>query len=230
MAPNAHSKSMRAGDMTQPHLGATKRTRSRIKFQRPAVLWFTGLSGAGKSTIADLVERKLNSLGAHTTLLDGDNLREGLNRDLGFGRAARRENVRRTAEVAKLMTDAGLITICALISPFLEERDLARKLFEPGEFIEVFVDTPLEECIERDPKGLYRRALANEIEDFTGIHQPYEPPEKAELILRTLDHSPDELADQVIKTIRHFLHVELEPEPVPFLVTSLPGQVRPSSA
>lgn len=193
--------------MRQKHFDAAKRARSKIKFQRPAVLWFTGLPGAGKSTIAGLVEAKLIRVGAHTTLLDGDDLRRGLNRDLGFGRADRNENVRRIAEVAKLMTDAGLIVICALISPFREERSLARSLFEPGEFIEVYVDTPLQVCIERDPKGLYRRALANEIYNFTGVHQPYEPPEGPEMILRTADRSAEELSDLVIEAIRPFLHL-----------------------
>lgn len=192
-------------DLKQQSFCVTKRERSRIKGQRPAVLWFTGLSGAGKSTIANIVERELNTRGAHTILLDGDNLRFGLNKDLGFSSADRSENIRRVGEVAKLMTDAGLIVICALISPFRAERGLARRLFEPGEFIEIFVDTPLEACIERDPKGLYKRALAQEIPNFTGIQQPYEPPENPESILRTLDGSPEELAARAVEIVRPFL-------------------------
>ncbi len=183
----------------------TKRERSRIKRHRPCVLWFTGLSGAGKSTIAKLVESELNWCRAHTAMLDGDNLRQGLNRDLGFTADDRNENIRRVGEVAKLMTDAGLIAICAFISPFRIERQSVRSLFEPEEFFEVFVDAPLEACIERDPKGLYKRALAGKIADFTGIHQDYEAPENPELVLNTMTASPDVSADRVIELVRPFL-------------------------
>jgi bifunctional enzyme CysN/CysC len=192
-------------DPKQQSVAVTRRERSMIKGQRPAVVWLTGLSGAGKSTIGNLVERKLVMNGVHTILLDGDMLRCGLNEDLGFSSADRRENVRRVGEVAKLMTEAGLIVICALISPFRAERLAVRRLFAPGDFLEVFVDTPLQACVERDPKGLYKRALASEIENFTGIHQPYEPPERPELILRTLDGSPEQMADRLFEIVRPFL-------------------------
>jgi bifunctional enzyme CysN/CysC len=190
----------------KPHpITVTKRERSMIKGQRPAVIWLTGLSGAGKSTIGNLVEQKLVARGAHTILLDGDSLRCGLNEDLGFTSVDRRENIRRVGEVAKLMTEAGLIVICALISPFRAERLAVRRLFAPGDFIEVFVDTPLEACIERDPKGLYKRALASEIQNFTGLHQPYELPDRPELILRTLDGSPEQMADRLIEIVQPLL-------------------------
>ena len=172
-----------------------KRTRARLMRQRPAVFWFTGLSGSGKSTIANLFEKKLHARGRHTYILDGDNIRHGLNRDLGFTDADRVENIRRVAEVAKLMADAGLIVIVSFISPFKAERRMARELMAGGEFIEVFVDTPFEECARRDPKGLYARALAGEIENFTGLDSPYEPPENPELHLKTLGRSPDELVE-----------------------------------
>jgi adenylyl-sulfate kinase len=192
-------------DPKRRSIAVTRRERSMIKGQRPAVVWLTGLSGAGKSTIGNLVERKLVMSGAHTFLLDGDMLRCGLNEDLGFTSVDRRENIRRVGEVAKLMTEAGLIVICALISPFRAERLAVRRLFAPGDFLEVFVDTPLQTCIERDPKGLYKRALANEIENFTGIHQAYEPPERPELVLQTLDGSPEQMADRLLEIVRPFL-------------------------
>lgn len=203
-----HSPAFDAMIPTDPKrqpIAVTKRERSMIKGQRPAVIWLTGLSGAGKSTIGNLAERKLLARGAHTILLDGDILRSGLNEDLGFTSVDRRENIRRVGEVAKLMTEAGLIVICALISPFRAERLVARRLFAPGDFIEVFVDTPLEACVERDPKGLYRRALASEIPNFTGLHQPYEPPERPELTLRTLAGSPEQMADRLIEIVQPFL-------------------------
>jgi bifunctional enzyme CysN/CysC len=165
---------------------------------KPAVLWFTGLSGAGKSTIANLVEAGLHARGIHSILLDGDNVRHGLNKDLGFTETDRVENIRRIGEVAKLMTDAGLIVLCSFISPFRAERRLVRELVEEGEFIEIFVDTSLEECIARDPKGLYRRALAGEIKNFTGIDQPYEVPENPELRLMAGKGDPAVLAGEVI--------------------------------
>ncbi|WP_331376214.1 bifunctional sulfate adenylyltransferase/adenylyl-sulfate kinase NodQ [Sinorhizobium chiapasense] len=171
-----------------------KGARSAIKNQRPAVLWFTGLSGSGKSTIANALDKVLHARGKHTYLLDGDNVRHGLNRDLGFTDEDRVENIRRVAEVAKLMADAGLIVLVSFISPFRDERRMARELMEKGEFIEIFVDTPLEECARRDPKGLYEKALAGKIANFTGISSPYEAPENPELHLHTVGHEPISLA------------------------------------
>jgi bifunctional enzyme CysN/CysC len=164
-------------------LTITKELRALQKHQRPAVLWFTGLSGSGKSTIANLVETRLNARGVHTILLDGDNIRRGLNKDLGFTAEDRVENIRRIGEVAKLMTEAGLVVLCSFISPFAAERHMVRELLGKGEFVEIFVDTPLDVCIARDPKGLYEKALAGEIKNFTGIDQPYEPPEAPDLVL-----------------------------------------------
>ena len=183
-------------------LSIDKRARAELKQQRPAVVWFTGLSGAGKSTIADLVEQKLWALGRHTALLDGDNVRHGLNRDLGFTEADRVENIRRAAEAAKLGVEAGLIVLASFISPYRADRRTARALLEPGEFIEVFVDTPLEECENRDPKGLYRRARAGDIRHFTGVDAPYEPPEAPEIHLVTTDAPPAALADRVVAYLR----------------------------
>jgi len=177
----------------------TKAARSRLNAQKPALLWFTGLSGAGKSTIANNLERKLHALGKRTFVLDGDNVRHGLNRDLGFTEADRVENIRRVAEVAKLFVEAGLITIVAFISPFRAEREMARELVAPGEFIEVFVDTPLEVCEQRDPKGLYKKARRGELRNFTGLDSPYEPPSDPELTLNALDNSADDLAERVIR-------------------------------
>jgi bifunctional enzyme CysN/CysC len=165
-------------------------------------IWFTGLSGAGKSTIANLVEKKLHLLGRHTYLLDGDNVRHGLNRDLGFTDADRVENIRRVAEVAKLMTDAGLIVIVSFISPFAAERRVARELMAEGEFVEVFVDTPFEECARRDPKGLYARALNGEIKNFTGVDSPYEVPENPEIHLKTLGKT----AEEMVEALEHWLN------------------------
>jgi bifunctional enzyme CysN/CysC len=166
--------------------------------RKSAVLWFTGLSGAGKSTLAGLVQKKLRSLGVHTIWLDGDNLRHGLNKDLGFTEVDRIENVRRVGEVAKLMTEAGLIVLCSFISPFGAGRHMARELLGTTEFIEIFVDTPVEKCIARDPKGLYRKALAGEIKNFTGVDQAYEPPENPDLHLFAGDVDANTLAEQVI--------------------------------
>jgi bifunctional enzyme CysN/CysC len=176
----------------------TKTARARLNAQKPALLWFTGLSGAGKSTIADHVEKKLHALGKHTFVLDGDNVRHGLNRDLGFTEADRVENIRRVAEVAKLFVDAGLITLVAFISPFRAEREMARELVAPGEFVEIFVDTPLEACEQRDPKGLYKKARRGELQNFTGLDSPYEPPSNPELTLDALNESPSDLADRII--------------------------------
>jgi bifunctional enzyme CysN/CysC len=176
----------------------TKTARALLNAQKPALLWFTGLSAAGKSTIANNLEKKLHALGKHTFVLDGDNVRHGLNRDLGFTEADRVENIRRVAEVAKLFVEAGLVTIVAFISPFRAEREIARELVEPGEFIEIFVDTPLEVCEQRDPKGLYKKARRGELRNFTGLDSPYEPPNSPELRLDALNNSADDLADRII--------------------------------
>jgi bifunctional enzyme CysN/CysC len=176
----------------------TKAARARLNAQKPALLWFTGLSGAGKSTIADQLEKKLHALGKHTFVLDGDNVRHGLNRDLGFTEADRVENIRRVAEVAKLFVEAGLITLVSFISPFRAEREMARELVAPGEFVEIFVNTPLEACERRDPKGLYKKARRGELQNFTGLDSPYEPPTNAELVLDALNESAEDLADRII--------------------------------
>ena len=188
----------RAANIHWQHLDVDKAARARIKGQQPRVLWFTGLSGAGKSTIANLAEKRLHAQGFHTFILDGDNVRHGLNRDLGFTDEDRVENIRRVAEVAKLMSDAGLIVLVSFISPFRAERRMARALFAPGEFLEVYVDTSLEEAERRDHKGLYAKARAGQIRNFTGIDSPYEAPEHAELVLDTLRETPEALADQVV--------------------------------
>lgn len=178
-----------------------KQSRSDLKGQKARVLWFTGLSGAGKSTIANLVEKKLHSLGKHTYLLDGDNIRHGLNRDLGFTDADRVENIRRIAETAKLFVDAGIIVLTAFISPFKSERNLARELLEDGEFIEIFVDTPLEICEQRDPKGLYEKARAGKLKNFTGIDSAYEAPEKPEMLVFGGEFNAEEHAEQVVRKL-----------------------------
>ncbi|GGA11182.1 sulfate adenylyltransferase subunit CysN [Dyella caseinilytica] len=188
----------RASNVHWQHLDVDKQLRARSKGQMPRCLWFTGLSGAGKSTIANLLERRLCTLGYHTYLLDGDNLRHGLNRDLGFTPEARVENVRRVAEVASLMVDAGLIVLVCVISPFRSEREFARNLFGEDEFLEVFVDTSLEECERRDPKGLYRRARAGELSNFTGIDSPYEVPLQPQIHLRTGDMQLDAIVDTLL--------------------------------
>lgn len=175
-----------------------KSARAARNRQRPGVLWFTGLSGSGKSTIAGLVEQRLFERGHAVYLLDGDNIRHGLNRDLGFDEAARIENIRRIGEVSRLFVDAGLIVLTAFISPFRSDRQQVRALLEPGEFIEIFVDTPLAVCEQRDPKGLYRRARQGEIRHFTGIDSPYEAPEAPELILSSVEHGPSECADRAL--------------------------------
>ncbi|UDU23803.1 adenylyl-sulfate kinase [Sinorhizobium meliloti] len=186
---------LRRADNVHWHaLEVNKSARSAMKNQLPAVLWFTGLSGSGKSTIANELDRILHAQGKHTYLLDGDNVRHGLNRDLGFTEEDRVENIRRVAEVAKLMADAGLIVLVSFISPFRDERRMARELMEEGEFIEIFVDTPLDECARRDPKGLYEKALAGKIANFTGVSSPYEAPENPELHIRTVGHEPTDLA------------------------------------
>jgi bifunctional enzyme CysN/CysC len=179
----------------------TKSTRAAAKGQTPKVLWFTGLSGAGKSTIANLVEKKLLARGRHTYLLDGDNVRHGLNRDLGFTDAERVENIRRVAEVAKLMADAGLIVLVSFISPFRSERRMARELMAEDEFIEVFVDAPLALAEQRDVKGLYAKARRGELKNFTGIDSPYEAPEAAEIRIDTSALTPEQAADRILDSL-----------------------------
>jgi bifunctional enzyme CysN/CysC len=179
-------------------LDLDKAARAAMNDQRPVVLWFTGLSGAGKSTIANLVEKRLYSLGRRTYLLDGDNVRHGLNRDLGFTDADRVENIRRVAEVAKLFVDAGLIVLTSFISPFRAERKMARQLMDAGEFIEVFIDTPLAIAEARDVKGLYKKARAGQLMNFTGIDSPYEAPEAPEIHIQTTALTPEEAAEQII--------------------------------
>lgn len=179
-------------------LNVTKSERSRIKHHKPAVLWFTGLSGSGKSTIANIVESRLNADGVHTIMLDGDNVRHGLTKDLGFTEADRVENIRRIGEVAKLMTEAGLVVLCSFISPFRAERQLVRDLIEKEEFYEVFVATPIEECIARDPKGLYKRAMAGEIKNFTGIDQAYEIPESPEIVVGRKEQTAQQAAREIM--------------------------------
>ena len=188
----------RATNVHRQDLSVTKSARAALKQQRPAILWFTGLSGAGKSTIANVVEARLNARGVHTLMLDGDNVRHGLNKDLGFTDADRVENIRRVGEVAKLMTEAGLIVLCSFISPFRADRMMVRDLVESGEFIEIFVNASIAACIARDPKGLYKKALAGQIRNFTGVDQPYEPPANAEIVLDAEQPSPEALADHVI--------------------------------
>jgi len=191
----------RATNVHWQTMTVTKADRSRLKKHPPAVLWFTGLSGAGKSTIANLVEGELLARGIHTLMLDGDNVRHGLNKDLGFTEADRTENIRRIGEVARLMTDAGLIVLCCFISPFAAERQMVRQLMEDGEFIEIFVDTPIDRCIARDPKGLYRKALAGEIRNFTGVDQAYEAPEAAEIHLHAGEGTAAELSAQIMREL-----------------------------
>jgi bifunctional enzyme CysN/CysC len=197
----------RASNIHWQALEIGKSARSGLKGQHPRCVWFTGFSGSGKSTIANLLEKRLHADGRHTYLLDGDNVRHGLNRDLGFTEADRVENIRRVAEVAKLMVDAGLIVLVSFISPFRAERRMARDLFADPEFVEVFVDTPLEECERRDPKGLYAKARRGELRNFTGIDSLYEPPESCEVQLRTTELSPE---DCVARILEH-LDADLDP-------------------
>ncbi|MCW2240830.1 adenylyl-sulfate kinase [Azospirillum canadense] len=192
----------RTANVHRQELAVAAAERAAAKRQRPAVLWFTGLSGAGKSTIANRVERRLHALGHHTMMLDGDNVRLGLNRDLGFTVADRVENIRRVGEVAKLMTEARLIVLCAFITPFRAEREALRALFPDGLFLEVFVDTPLEECMRRDPKGLYAKARSGSLRDFTGVDSPYERPDAPDLRLDTTAEDADTLALRVVEDLR----------------------------
>jgi bifunctional enzyme CysN/CysC len=194
-----HFALRRAHNVHWQALDVDKRARASQKDQKPCVLWFTGLSGAGKSTIANLLERRLLALGRHTYLLDGDNVRHGLNKDLGFTEADRVENIRRVGEVARLMADAGLIVLVSFISPFRAERRMARGLLEPGEFIEVYVDTPLAVAETRDPKGLYKKARRGELKNFTGVDSPYEPPEQPELRIETTALQPEEATEAIVQ-------------------------------
>ena len=192
----------RSHNLRMQHVDVDKALRSQLKNQRPAVLWFTGLSGAGKSTIANLVEKKLAAMGRHTYLLDGDNVRHGLNKDLGFTEADRVENIRRVAEVARLMVDAGLIVMTAFISPFRSERAMARGQMADNEFIEIHVNTPLAVAEERDVKGLYKKARRGEIANFTGISSPYETPEAPEIVVDTHTQTADEAADLIVAKLK----------------------------
>ena len=192
---------MRAANLKWQEFDVTGETRAGMKRQSARCLWLTGLSASGKSTIANLLEKRLIAEGRHTYLLDGDNIRHGLNRDLGFTEADRVENIRRVAEVSRLMVDAGLIVIVAFISPFRSERDFARGLFEPGEFVEIFVDAPLEVCARRDPKGLYAKAMRGEIRNFTGVDSPYERPGRPDLRLDTEELSPEECVELVVRRL-----------------------------
>ncbi|HQS08738.1 MAG: adenylyl-sulfate kinase [Rhizobiales bacterium 24-66-13] len=198
----------RATNVHWQALDVSKEARAALKHQRPAVLWFTGLSGSGKSTIASLVEKKLYAAGRHTYMLDGDNVRHGLNKDLGFTDADRVENIRRVAEVARLFVDAGLVVLVSFISPFKADRQMARELLSAGEFIEVFVDTPIEIAEKRDPKGLYKKARQGLLANFTGIDSPYEAPENPEILLSGGEKSAEELAEQVFNYLseRNYLH------------------------
>ena len=191
----------RAENIHWQALDVNRHARAALKGQRACLLWFTGLSGSGKSTVANLVEKRLHALGRHTYVLDGDNVRHGLNKDLGFTDCDRVENIRRVAEVSRLMVDAGLIVLVSFISPFRSERRLARELVQQGEFFEVFVDTPLAEAEKRDPKGLYRKARRGELKNFTGIDSPYEAPESPEIHLRTALFSPEEAAEHILKVL-----------------------------
>ena len=192
----------RSSNISWHEMSINKKTRSELNSQKPCVVWFTGLSGSGKSSIANILEQKLHAIGKRTYLLDGDNVRHGLNKDLGFTDTDRVENIRRVAEVSKLMVDAGLITLVSFISPFKSERQMARDLLSSDEFFEIFVNTPLEECEKRDPKGLYKKARAGELKNFTGIDSSYEKPENPDLILNTESSNAEELTDQIINFLQ----------------------------
>jgi len=196
-----HFALRRARDVHWQSVDVTREAHAQQKGQEPKVLWFTGLSGSGKSTIANMVEKKLYALGRHSYLLDGDNVRHGLNKDLGFTDADRIENIRRVGEVAKLMTDAGLIVLTAFISPFRAERDMIRAMLPKGDFVEIFVDTPIEVAEARDVKGLYKKARAGEIRNFTGISSPYERPERPEIVIDTTRETPEAAAERIVEHI-----------------------------
>lgn len=191
----------RASNIHRQNLTVSRRARAALKGQKSAVIWFTGLSGSGKSTIASALEKRLFALGRHTYVLDGDNVRHGLNRDLGFTDADRVENIRRISEVARLMVDAGLLVIVSFISPFRSERDAARSLMGEGDFLEVFVDAPLDVCEARDPKGLYKKARRREIMNFTGIDSRYEPPETPDAHLDTARLSVESAVDELLRLL-----------------------------
>jgi bifunctional enzyme CysN/CysC len=193
----------RATNITRQEFNVDKSARAQLKSQKPCVLWFTGLSGSGKSTIANRVESELHALGHHTYILDGDNVRHGLNKDLGFTDADRVENIRRISEVSRLLADAGLIVLVSFISPFRSEREMARSLLEAGEFVEIFIDTPLNICEQRDPKGLYKKARAGEIANFTGIDSNYEAPIDPELRLDTTKLSVNASKSEIIEYLRN---------------------------
>jgi bifunctional enzyme CysN/CysC len=193
-----HFSLRRAQNVHWQAVDISRDAHAGLKNQKPAVLWFTGLSGSGKSTIANLVEKKLHRMNRHTFLLDGDNVRHGLNKDLGFTEADRIENIRRVGEVAKLMTDAGLIVITAFISPFRAEREMVRAMLPEGEFVEVFIDTPLSVAEERDVKGLYKKAREGQLKNFTGIDSPYEAPAAAEIRIDTTKVTPEEAAQAIV--------------------------------
>lgn len=192
----------RATNLVWQDLDIDKAERARMKSQTPSIVWFTGLSGSGKSTVANLVEKRLHSLGKHTYILDGDNVRHGLNRDLGFTDADRVENIRRVGETAKLFVDAGMIVLVSFISPFKSERQMVREMLEEGEFCEIFIDAPLEVCEQRDPKGLYAKARDGQIKNFTGIDSPYEAPDHPDLHLKTGDLTPEQAAEKVIELLQ----------------------------
>jgi len=188
----------KATNITWHEHRVSSRERERLAGHKGMVLWFTGLSGSGKSTIANLVDEKLYKRGIRSFVLDGDNIRHGLNKNLGFSAEDRAENIRRIGEVAKLFADAGVMAITCFISPYRADRDAARRLLPPGRFIEIYVDCPLQVCEQRDPKGLYKKARAGQIKGFTGIDDPYEPPAEPELVLRSAEKDPETLANEVI--------------------------------
>jgi bifunctional enzyme CysN/CysC len=214
---------LRPRDLHWQTLEVTARARAALSGNVPCVIWFTGLSGAGKSTIANLVEKQLHAIGRQTYLLDGDNLRHGLNSDLGFSNEDRAENVRRVSEVARLMVDAGLIVLVSLISPFRAERDRARSLLGPGQFIEVFVDTPLAVAEARDPKGLYKKARRGEIKNFTAIDSPYECPERPEIVVDTTQCTPLDAVLQVLSVLEIMWRGNLREESSPLRVVASAG-------